>query len=160
MMYSWGMTNTSTHLATAITEVRGEIARSDTKASSIAAVAALLLSVGGAALVTVHLPTPALITGWTGTTLLAAAVTALTLALRPRLTPARGSWTLLAHSTPADIADHYDQPSVLVPDQAAQLQALAAMGRAKYQLLRIATDLLLAGIATAVITGLLALIYA
>lgn len=146
------------NLAAAITEVRAEITRSDTKAGSLTAVATLLLSAGTAALVAVPLPLPARVVGWAGAAVLAASVAALVLALRPRLDRARGSWLLLATSTPANIAVRYEQLSVVALDQAAQLRALAGMGRAKYRWLRAASDLLLVGLAAAVAAAVLALV--
>ena len=145
-------------LDAAVTEVRGEINRVDTKAACVASLVTFLLSAGTAALVTVPMRSPARVAGWVGVLLLVGSMVAVVLALRPRLGRGRGSWLLHAETSPADLVVHFAQPSPLVVDQAAQLKTLSVIGGAKFRLLRAATDLLLAALAVAVATGGLALL--
>lgn len=151
-------------MAARTAEVRGEIARADAKASGLATLATLAASAGTAGLVTAGLPLAAVVVGWAAVAAVAGACAVLLLAMRPVLRRAACGPLAWSAYRPAKLVRRFEQAGS-TPEhharklaEAQQLQALSKMAWKKFTLVRLAGDVLLAGIglgATAVVLALL-----
>jgi hypothetical protein len=127
------------HIDSALSLLRVEVARTDSKAS-------LLLALTGAALAVLvsqstdgHLPVPAVAVGGVGAVALLAATVVLLLAVRPQL--GGPGWPQWANLTDDELRDELAAGQHLT-----LVKALAASVRAKYARIRLAVDLLLTGL--------------
>jgi hypothetical protein len=152
---------TAVKLEKALADMRGELARVDSKAATLLTVAGVALSVGLAVLGRSHLAVVAAATGWLAVALLGAGVVLLALAIRPNLggDHGLGRYAKAANGDQllADLARErrtYHRP---LADLAEQLCWTARAARAKYLRVRHAVTLLLAGLAAIAVTALLAL---
>ena len=139
----------ATNLSGPSAEIRAELARVDAKASTLLAVAGVALSVGLAILGRTHLPLPATLTGWAATTAVGAAVALLAAAVRPHLGGNHG-FMYWADCDPDQLRG--TNPPAITPEQ---LIGLARLARAKYTRVRLAVDLILAGLAGTALTAIL-----
>jgi len=140
----------------ALTEVRAELVRVDTKASTLLTLAGTALTVGLAVLARAGLPGPALATGCVTVALIGAAVALLAGAVRPALGGNHG-FVLYAVTAPGDLVTDgadMDTPAAL----SERLVWLSRAVLAKYRRVRTAVDLLLAGLAGTALTALLVLL--
>ncbi|MGW7786130.1 Pycsar system effector family protein [Streptomyces tricolor] len=127
------------HVDTAIALLRGEVARSDSKA-------ALLLALTGAALAALvslgvgrHIPSPALAVGAVGVVTLLAATVVLLLAVRPQL--GGTGWPQWSNLTDEELLRQ-----LAAGQQLTLVKVLAASARTKYARIRLAVDLVLSGL--------------
>lgn len=149
----------SSRLAEEITDVRGELLRVDGKASTLLALAGAALTVVLAMLGRTTLPTPAAVAGWSAALLIGAGVALLATAVRPALNGRHG---FVRHGAAPDTNAILEQfttdpadPTRTQRERAEQLRWMAmAVGR-KYRRVRLAVDLLLAGVAAAALTAAL-----
>ncbi|MBP2054329.1 hypothetical protein J2Z21_007332 [Streptomyces griseochromogenes] len=140
---------TGPHIDTAIALLRGEVARSDSKA-------ALLLALTGAALAALvslgvgrHLPTSAVAVGAVGAVALLAATVVLLLAVRPQLGgPGWPQWPKLT--------DEELLAELTAGQQVALVKVLAASARGKYARICLAVDLVLTGLGFLAVAAVLA----
>ncbi|MEV6305867.1 Pycsar system effector family protein [Actinoplanes sp. NPDC051861] len=147
----------------ATTHVRAELARVDTKASTLLALSGTALTVLLALLARTRLPGLAVAAGWLTAGLIATAVLLLALAIRPNLTGGHGL-VRYARRDPAELCEEFH--SIEQGDgqsrtdherrEAAALVALSRLAVAKYRRVRAAVDLLLAGLAGIALTAALA----
>lgn len=131
---------TGPHIDTAIATLRGELARSDGKASLLLALtgagvlALISLGAGGT------LPTAAVAVGAMSAAAMLAATVVLLLAVRPHL-GGRG-WPSWPDLTPQELRTH-----LLEGQHLDEVRVLAASARTKYRRIRLAVDLVLLGLA-------------
>jgi hypothetical protein len=132
-----------------LTEIRGELARVDNKASSLLALAGMALTIGLTVLGRTPLPAPAAVIGWASALAVAVAVGCLARAVRPNLGGDHGYLRLAHAKTPV--------PAPSVSHE--QLVWLACLAHRKFTKVKWAVDLLclaLAGTAgAAIVTALL-----
>ncbi|MEV4772138.1 Pycsar system effector family protein [Micromonospora humida] len=141
-----------------ITEVRTELARADSKASTLMAVAGAAVTVGVAILARTDLPGPALAAGVTTVALVGTAVGLLAGAVRPRLGGGHGL-VRYAATAPGDLMTEATAPPLTAAaERAHHLVWLSRTAVRKYQRVRTAVDLLLAGMAGTAFTAALALL--
>ncbi len=148
-------------LAAAVAAVRAEIARVDGKATALASIATLLMTVGTAGLVTIDMPWPALTVGWAAAAATVAAIWMLVAALKPGLNTKQASqagplsWR---HHTPATALDLCHDTDAIAEGDAAQLVFLSGLAYRKWRCVWLACHMLLAalagGVAAAVLTAL------
>ncbi|MEU1731369.1 Pycsar system effector family protein [Streptosporangium sp. NPDC020145] len=140
-----------------IAAVRGELARADAKAATLAGLVGTAVSIAGglAAVSATRLPMSAQIALWATITLLAAALLTLLLSIRPSLPrPGAGfGWVAHAYATPEALAAVAGLDTGRT--QYAELIGLARLARTKYVRIRTAVDLLLTALGTAVPTTIL-----
>lgn len=144
-------TPTGPHVDTAIATLRGELARSDSKAS-------LLLALTGAGLLALislgaggGISAPAVAAGAVAATAFLAATLVLLLAVRPSL-GGRG-WPTWPDLSPADLHEHLQGQHI------DEVRVLATTARTKFRRIRLAIDLLVCGLAAlALSAGLAALV--
>ncbi|WP_431928536.1 Pycsar system effector family protein [Micromonospora wenchangensis] len=138
-----------------ITEVRAELARADTKASTLMAVAGAALTVGVAILARTDLPGPALVAGVTTVALVGTAVGLLAGAVRTCLGGGHGL-VRYAGTAPGDLMTEATAPPLTAAaERAHHLVWLSHTAVRKYRQVRTAVDLLLAGMAGTALTALL-----
>ncbi|MFF1812736.1 Pycsar system effector family protein [Streptomyces sp. NPDC058251] len=137
-------------LTAAHTEVKAEIARTDTKTGLLLAFVGAVLA--GAWTVARDLPLnlPAYVAGGLGLALMVAAAGLLLRSVRPNLSGRHG-FPLWATLTPQEI------PAAVSADLAADVAGLSRLAVAKFTCLRRAIDLTLAGGALLILAALLAL---
>lgn len=143
---------------TRTTEVRAELVRVDSKASTLMAVAGAALTVGVAVLARAGLPGVALAAGLVTVGLVGTAVALLACAVRPSLGGGHG---LVRYATalPGDLMTEAAAPPLLAAgEQAHHLVWLSRMAVCKYRRVRLAVDLLVAGLGGTAATAALALI--
>lgn len=145
-------------LATA--DVRAELARVDTKASTLLTLAGTALTVGLAVLARAGLPSAAAFTGWVTVSVIGAAVAVLAAAVRPAL---RGDYGFMryAHTTAGDVMTEFadaGQARRCAVD-AHGLVWLSKATHRKYRRVRTAVDLLMAGLAGTAVTAVLAALH-
>ncbi|WP_433228908.1 Pycsar system effector family protein [Micromonospora sp. CA-248260] len=139
-----------------ITEVRAELARADTKASTLMAVAGAAVTVGVAILARTDLPGPALAAGVTTVALVGTAVGLLAGAVRPCLGGGHGL-VHYAAAAPGDLITEATAPPLsAAAERAHHLVWLSRTAVRKYRRVRTAVDLLLAGLVGTALTALLA----
>ncbi|MBH1938968.1 hypothetical protein I5Q34_32705 [Streptomyces sp. AV19] len=120
-----------------IIALRNDIARVDTKASVLLALASAALAAVLTA-TTLRLPGPATWTGAAGAAAFLAATLLLLLAVRPSLHgPGWPTWDR--------IPEHQLAAELTGPNQAAEARTLATLARRKYLCVRAAVDLIVAG---------------
>jgi hypothetical protein len=140
---------TGPHVDTAIATLRGELARSDGKASLLlaltgaAALALVSLGAGGS------LPAAAVAVGAVSAAAMLAATVVLLLAVRPHLA-GRGwpSWP--------DLADAELQAQLAEGQHVEEVRVLATSARTKFRRIRLAVDLVLVGLAFLAVAAVLA----
>ncbi|SCL39216.1 hypothetical protein GA0074692_5283 [Micromonospora pallida] len=140
------------------TEVRAELVRVDSKASTLMAVAGAAVTVGVAVLARADLPALAMAAGVVTVALVGTAVALLACAVRPSL---GGSHGLVHYATavPGDLMTEATAPPlVTTAEQARHLVWLSRTAMRKYRRVRLAVDLLVAGLVGTAVTALLALI--
>ncbi|MFF3443674.1 Pycsar system effector family protein [Streptosporangium sp. NPDC002721] len=142
--------------------VRSELARADSKATTLLGLAGTAVSVALAAatLGAARLPTLAQAAIWGAVTLLAAAVAVLLLTVRPYL-PRPGAevgWIAYAYSSPEALAA--TPAADRERDQLTELIQLSQVARTKYARIRFAGDLLLGALAGGPLLFVTALIIA
>jgi pycsar effector protein len=140
-------------VAEATQNVRGELARVDSKAGTLLALAGTALSVVLAVLARTALPPAAAVAGWVTAGLIAAAVIVLASAIRPNLNGDHG-FVHYAQITPQQLGDEFAmlddrQRTAVLVDMLGQLSRAAYV---KYRRVQVAVDLLLAGLAGIAIT--------
>ncbi|MEU1883930.1 Pycsar system effector family protein [Micromonospora sp. WMMD987] len=141
-----------------ITEVRAELARADTKASTLMAVAGAALTVGVAILARTDLPGPALAAGVVTVGLVGTAVGLLAGAVRPCLGGDHGL-VHYAAAVPGDLmTEATTSPLTTTAERAHHLVWLSRTAVRKYRRVRTAVDLLLAGMVGTALTAALALL--
>ncbi|MEU1756981.1 Pycsar system effector family protein [Micromonospora matsumotoense] len=141
-----------------ITEVRTELARADTKASTLMAIAGAAMTIGVAILARTDLPTPALAAGVTTVALVGTAVALLAGAVRPCLGGGQGL-VHYATSAPGDLMTEATAPPLTAAaERAHHLVWLSRTAVRKYRRVRTAVDLLLAGLVGTALTAALALL--
>jgi hypothetical protein len=154
------LTETQDPIRRATSDVRAELTRVDAKAATLLTLAGTALTVALAVLARAHLPGPAAACGWLTAAVIATAVTCLATAVRPALAGNHG----FVHyaQTPAErlrvelTADAWTQ---VCDNQARDAEALVWLSQAavrKYRRVRLAVDLLLAGLAGTALTAALA----
>jgi hypothetical protein len=150
-------------VADATTHVRAELSRVDAKAGMLLTLSGTALTVLLALLARTRLPLAAVATGWFTAAVVAAAVVALALAIRPRLAGSHG-FVRYARSNPAAVRDefrrlHAGDWNAACENERREVDALVAFSRlaaGKYRRVRLAVDLLLAGLAGVTVTAALA----
>jgi hypothetical protein len=156
-----GRGTTAVKLEADLTVARGELARVDAKAASLLTVAGVALTVGLAVLGRAQLPAVAAVTGWLAVALLGAGVVLLALAIRPNLRGNHGlvryAWAANGDQLLADVARERRTNRTPLTDLANQLVWTSRAAYSKYQRVRRAVTLLLAGLAATAVTALLAL---
>lgn len=141
-----------------MSDVRAELVRVDSKASTLMAVAGVAVTVGVATLARADLPGPALAAGVVTVALVAAAVGLLACAVRPSLNGGYGM-VRYATTTPGDLmTEATADPLTVAAELAHSLGWLSRTGVRKYRWVRTAVDLLLAGLTGTAVTALLAAI--
>ncbi|MGC5662736.1 Pycsar system effector family protein [Micromonospora sp. WMMD723] len=141
-----------------ITEVRTELARADSKASTLMAVAGAAVTVGVAILARTDLPGLALAAGVVTVTLVGTAVALLAGAVRPCLGGGHGL-VRYATTAPGDLmAEATAPPLTAAAERAHHLVWLSRTAVRKYRRVRTAVDLLLAGLVSTAFTAALALL--
>ncbi|MEV0942461.1 Pycsar system effector family protein [Micromonospora wenchangensis] len=139
-----------------ITEVRAELARADSKASTLMAVAGAAVTVGVAILARTDLPAPALAAGAATVALVGTAVALLAGAVRPCLSGGHGL-VRYATAAPGDLMTEATAPPLTAAaERAHHLVWLSRTAVRKYRRVRTAVDLLLAGMVGTALTSLLA----
>ncbi|MGC5012483.1 Pycsar system effector family protein [Streptosporangium sp. DT93] len=142
--------------------VRAELARADSKATTLLGLAGTAVSVAlaAAALGATRLPAVTQVTIWAAVALLAAAVAVLLLTVRPALPrPGAGvGWIAYAYSSPAELAA--TPAAIHERDQLAELIRLSLLARTKYVRIRLAGDLLLGALVVGPLLFITALIIA
>lgn len=139
-------------VAAAIVDVRAELNRMDTKASTLLGWSGTAAALGMAALSQVRLPVVAAVLGWLAVAQIAAAVGLLAAAIQPNLSGDHG-FVRYARAEPADIAD------VLAATPQGDPHALVWLSRRVrdgYRRVRAAVFLLLAALPTAAVAALAA----
>ncbi|MBM7079125.1 Pycsar system effector family protein [Micromonospora humida] len=138
-----------------ITEVRAELARADSKASTLMAVAGAAVTVGVAILARADLPGPALAAGVATVAAVGTAVGLLAGAVRPSLGGGRGL-VRYATTTPGDLMTEATAPPLAAAaERAHHLVWLSRTAVRKYRRVRTAVDLLLAGLVGTAVTAFL-----
>ncbi|MEU4164539.1 Pycsar system effector family protein [Actinoplanes sp. NPDC026670] len=155
-------TEASSALDAALTHVRAELGRADTKAGTLLALAGTALTVLLALLARTTLPGLAVAAGWLTAAVVATAAAHLALAIRPNLTGDHGI-VRYARRDWATVNNEFTRLDAAWIARAAHesrgAEALVALSRsavAKYRRIRIAVDLLLAGLAGIALTAALA----
>lgn len=139
-------------------EVRAELVRVDSKASTLMAVAGAALTVGVAVLARTDLPGMASAAGVVTVGLVGAAVALLACAVRPSL---GGNHGLVRYATalPGDLmTESTAPPLVATGEQARHLVWLSRAAVRKYRRVRAAVDLLVAGLVGTALTAVLAVV--
>lgn len=139
-----------------ITEVRAELARADSKASTLMAVAGAAVTVGVAILARTDLPGPALAAGVVTVVLVGTAVGLLAGAVRPCLGGGQG---LVRYATalPGDLmTEATASPLTTAGERAHHLVWLSRTAVRKYRRVRASVDLLLAALVGTAATAALA----
>lgn len=144
---------------TALGEVRAELLRVDGKASTLLALAGVALSVGLAVLGRTRLPLPALLAAGLTVALLGAGVVLLAAAVRPKLA---GDFGFVRYANAGDVQTLLGELTgrAALVDRASELHWMSVAVYGKYRHVHRAVTLLLAGLATAAATALLALLLA
>ncbi|MGX4658058.1 Pycsar system effector family protein [Micromonospora sp. SCSIO 07396] len=138
-----------------ITEVRAELARADSKASTLMAVAGAAVTVGVAILARADLPGPALAVGVATVVAVGTAVGLLAGAVRPSLGGGHGL-VRYATTTAGDLMTEATAPPLAAAaERAHHLVWLSRTAVRKYRRVRTAVDLLLAGLVGTALTALL-----
>lgn len=148
------LTQMSADLTKPAMEIRAELVRVDSKASTLLAVTGVALSVGLAVLGRGRLSHPATVTAWIATAAMGLAVGLLALAVRPRLRLANttaGGFLRYVKATPQQLLN-----DELVTETPEQVIGLARLTHAKYLLVRGAVDLILVGLIATAATTILA----
>lgn len=139
-----------------ITEVRAELARADSKASTLMAVAGAAVTVGVAFLARTDLPGPALAAGVVTVALVGTAVALLAGAVRPCLGGGQGL-VRYAAALPGDLmTEATASPLTVAGEQAHHLVWLSRTAVRKYRRVRASVDLLLASLVGTAATAALA----
>lgn len=139
-------------VADAIVDVRAELNRMDTKASTLLGWSGTAAALGVAALSQVRLPVPAAVLGWLAVAQIAAAVALLAAAIQPKLSGDHG-FVRYARAEPADIAGIL----AVAPDgDPHALIWLSRRVRGGYRHVRAAVFLLLAALPTAAVAAVAA----
>ena len=151
-----GMIYNPSPVADATQNVRGELARVDSKAGTLLALSGTALSVVLAVLARTHLPPGAVVTGWLTAALIGAAVAVLAWAIRPNLDGDYG-FVHYAQIAPAALGTEFAalddrQRTAMLIDMLGQLSRAAYV---KYRRVQVAVDLLLAGLAGVAVTAAL-----
>lgn len=156
-------TEAATELGAALAHVRTELARADAKAGTLLALSGTALTVLLALLARTALPGFAVAAGWLTVAVVAAAVAHLALAIRPNLTGDHGPVRYARRSAAAvreeiDAVDrgHWDAVCRQKDRDHDTLIVLSCSAVAKYRRVRIAVDLLLAGLVGVTLTAALA----
>ena len=137
----------------ALTDVQAQMGRVDTKAAMLLAGALTALAGGTAVLAKAHLPGAATTTGVT--CLIGSAVMLLITAVRPALRGNHGFMRWANATSPAALATDLTQVDTTDYDHTA-LWNLSRFARRKFQLIRVAVDLIRLALLFAALTGLLA----
>ncbi|MEU5546785.1 Pycsar system effector family protein [Streptomyces sioyaensis] len=141
-----------TALTAAHSEVKAELARTDTKASLLLAFTGAMLASAWTVATNIHLPTGALVVGAAGVAVLLAAATLLLLTVRPNLGGAHPAgfpkWAAL---TPDEIRESLSEDM-----RPADIATLSRIAVRKFGRLQRAIDLTLAGGALLILAALLA----
>ncbi|WP_436528602.1 Pycsar system effector family protein [Actinoplanes sp. HUAS TT8] len=152
----------TTELGAATAHVRTELSRADAKAGTLLALAGTVLTVLLALLARVALPGLAVAAGWLTAAVVAAAVAHLALAIRPNLTGDSGI-VRYARLDWATVRSEFTRRDAVwiarATPESREVEALIALSRSavsKYRRIRIAVDLLLAGLAGLTLTAALA----
>ncbi|TBO57027.1 integral membrane plasmid transfer protein [Streptomyces kasugaensis] len=146
----------SDSLDTALTDVKGEIARTDTKAALLIAFTGAGLAGGWSVVTTVHLPVLALVTGGGAAAALVMAAVTLLGVVRPNLGSGAGGqvgfprWATLTRDEVLD--------DLALDDRADHIAVLARIAVAKHTRLQRAVDLTRAAIACGALTAILAIV--
>ncbi|MFC7309329.1 Pycsar system effector family protein [Streptomyces monticola] len=137
-------------IAATVASLQGDLARTETKASLLLALtgAALVVLVTTATAADVALPVAAAVAGWLGAFALLAATVVLLLAIRPHL--GGSGWT----SWPR-LADDELRQRLSTGYQVEHLRFMAALAARKFQLIRVAVDCVIAGIALLTLASVL-----
>lgn len=149
-----------TRLTEAVADVRAELKRVDTKASTLLTLAGAALTVALAMISRTNLPTTAELAGWACVALIGLGIALLASAVRPSL---NGSHGFIRHAAAADatailavLTTDPADPGAAQRERAEQLHWLSRAVGIKYRRVRLAVDLLVAGVAAAVLTVALA----
>ncbi|MFC5941992.1 Pycsar system effector family protein [Micromonospora harpali] len=138
-----------------MTEVRAELARVDSKASTLMAVAGAAVTVGVAILARADLPGPAMVAGVVTVGMVGTAVGLLAGAVRPCLAGGHGL-VRYAAAAPGDLmTEAAASPLLGAAERAHHLVWLSRTAVRKYRRVRAAVDLLLAGLVGTAVTVLL-----
>ncbi|MEV6802058.1 Pycsar system effector family protein [Micromonospora rifamycinica] len=141
-----------------ITEVHAELARADSKASTLMAVAGTAVTIGVAILARADLPGPALAAGVTTVALVGTAVGLLAGAVRPCLGGGHGL-VHYAAAVPGDLMTEATAPPLTTAaERAHHLVWLSRTAVRKYRRIRAAVDLLVAGMVGTAVTAVLVLL--
>ncbi|MFG1609288.1 Pycsar system effector family protein [Actinoplanes sp. NPDC049265] len=149
-------TNPTGVVADALTDVQNQLARVDTKASMLLAGALSVLAAGAAILAKAHLPVAVVVTAIFALALIGGATALLITAVRPALGGNHGFMRWANAQTFADLnADLRLADKDGANYNAYRLWSLSRSVRRKYQIVRLAVDLLRAALALAAVAALL-----
>lgn len=126
---------TEAALDAALSEVQGQIARTDTKASILLAFLAGVTAGAGTAAAAAQVTAAATVVGGAGLAVLLAAAGLLLSVVRPRLTPCRGTLPHWARLTPSALREE-----LAVDRRAEAVVTLAGLAVAKHKRLQRAVD--------------------
>jgi hypothetical protein len=146
-------------LSVAHSQAREEIARADTKATTLLSLVGAALA-GVVALTTRSVPVPAAVALWCSVAPILASVLVLLSAIRPRLNayPVVGTWLHAAQVGASALLESYQDDRESTVSAAHDVCVLARIARAKYVRIQHAVSLLVGGLAALVVALVLSVV--